>query len=114
MFIFLVTLALGAVIELVGEDALASFMSASPVLSVLASAIVGLIPNCAASVAITQLYLEGALGFGAMLAGLLVSSGVGMLVLFRTNRPLKRNFAIVGALLAVGVCCGVVLTLLGF
>ncbi len=114
LFIFLVTLALGAVIELVGEDALASFMSASPVLSVLASAIVGLIPNCAASVAITQLYLEGALGFGAMLAGLLVSSGVGMLVLFRTNRPMGRNFAIVGALLAVGVCCGVVLTLLGF
>ncbi len=114
LFIFLVTLVLGAVIEAVGEDALASFMNASPALSVLASAIVGLIPNCAASVAITQLYLEGALGFGAMMSGLLVSSGVGLLVLFRTNRPMGRNLAVVGALVAVGVACGLVLTLLGF
>ena len=78
-----------------------------------AASLVGLIPNCAASVAITELYLEGALGFGAMMGGLLVSAGVGLLVLFRTNRPMGLNFAITGVLLAVGVAFGGLLTLVG-
>lgn len=114
VFILLVSFALEIVIDAVGEDALAQFMSASPLLSVLAASLVGLIPNCAASVTITQLYLEGALGLGAMMAGLLVSAGVGLLVLFRTSRPLGRNCAIVAALWGCGVIVGIALTLLGF
>lgn len=114
VFIFLVSFALEIVIDAVGEDALAQFMSASPLLSVLAASLVGLIPNCAASVTITQLYLEGALGLGAMMAGLLVSAGVGLLVLFRTSRPLGRNCAIAAALWGCGVIVGIALTLLGF
>ena len=90
LFIFLVSLALEIVIDGVGEDALASFISANSNLSVVVSAIVGLIPNCAASVVLTELYLEGALSTGAMLAGLLVSAGVGLLVLFRANVPCMR------------------------
>lgn len=113
LFIFLVALVLGFVIEWVGPEALASFMSQNPALSVVAASLVGLIPNCAASVAITELYLEGALGFGAMMGGLLVSAGVGLLVLFRTNRPMGLNFAITGVLLAVGVAFGGLLTLVG-
>lgn len=113
LFIFLVALVLGFVIEWVGPGALASFMSQNPALSVVAASLVGLIPNCAASVAITELYLEGALGFGAMMGGLLVSAGVGLLVLFRTNRPMGLNFAITGVLLAVGVAFGGLLTLVG-
>ncbi|HJF65849.1 MAG TPA: hypothetical protein K8U77_07045, partial [Slackia equolifaciens] len=71
-------------------------------------------PNCAASVAITELYLGGTLGAGAMMGGLLVSAGVGLLVLFRTNRPMGRNFAIVGILLLIGVAVGLLLTIAGF
>jgi len=78
-----------------------------------AASLVGLIPNCAASVAITELYLDGTLGAGAMIGGLLVSAGVGLLVLFRTNRPLRDNLAILALLLLVGMAVGGVLTLLG-
>lgn len=70
-----------------GEDALAQLLGDNPNFSVFATALVGLIPNCAASVVIAQLYVEGVLGAGAMLAGLLVSAGVGLLVLARANRP---------------------------
>lgn len=108
VFVFLITLVLNYVLEVVGEDALASFLGSNTVLSVLASALVGLIPNCAASVAIAQLYLEGVLGAGAMMAGLLVSAGVGLLVLLRANRPLRQTIAIIALLYATGVAWGLV------
>lgn len=113
LFIFLITLVLNAVISFVGEDALVGFLSMNPVLSVFASALVGLIPNCAASIVVTQLYLEGALGAGATMAGLLVSAGVGLLVLFRTNRHLKQNLIILAALYAIGVLWGLLIMALG-
>ena len=113
LFIFLVSLALEIVIDGVGEDALASFISANSNLSVMVSAIVGLIPNCAASVVLTELYLEGALSTGAMLAGLLVSAGVGLLVLFRANRPIHENFLIVAGLVACGVVFGFIVGVFG-
>lgn len=108
VFVFLITFALNYVLEVVGEDALASFLGSNTVLSVLASALVGLIPNCAASVAIAQLYLEGVLGAGAMMAGLLVSAGVGLLVLLRANRPLRQTIAIIALLYVTGVAWGLV------
>lgn len=113
VFIFLVTMALVAVLETVGEPALEAFLSGNRVLAVFASALVGLIPNCAASVVITQLYLEGVLSFGAMLAGTLVGAGAGFLVLFRTNQSLRENVVILVALYVVGVLCGIVLTGMG-
>ncbi|HIT46048.1 MAG TPA: arsenic efflux protein [Candidatus Aphodovivens excrementavium] len=108
VFVFLITFALNYVLEVVGEDALASFLGSNTVLSVLTSALVGLIPNCAASVAIAQLYLEGVLGAGAMMAGLLVSAGVGLLVLLRANRPLRQTIAIIVLLYVTGVAWGLV------
>lgn len=113
LFIFIITLALEAVIEGVGEDVLAEFLGANPGLSVFASALVGLIPNCAASVVITELYLEGTLAAGAMMAGLLVSAGVGLLVLFRTNRSVKQNIAILALLYGIGVVWGLVISAVG-
>ncbi|MBQ3106880.1 MAG: arsenic efflux protein [Eggerthellaceae bacterium] len=113
VFILVITLVLNAVLEVVGEDALAHFLAVNPALSILASALVGLVPNCAASVVIAQLYVEGVLGAGAMLAGLLVSAGVGLLVLVRANRPAKQNLVIIAALLAMGALCGMVVHLLG-
>lgn len=114
LFVFLVSLALNVVLAVVGEEALGDFLSTNGVLAVVGSAIVGLIPNCAASVAIAQLYVEGVLGFGAMMAGLLSAAGVGMLVLLRTNRHARENLLIIVALVAVSVLCGFAFDLVGF
>ncbi len=113
VFIFVVTLLLNVVLETVGEEALAQILGANTMLSVFVSAIVGLIPNCAASVVIAELYVEGVLGAGAMFAGLLVSAGVGLLVLFRANRRPKQNLTIVAILLIVGVAAGFVVSVAG-
>lgn len=113
VFIFVITLVLDGALELVGEDALGAFLGSNPVLSVLGSALVGLIPNCAASVVIAQLYVEGALGAGAMMAGLLVSAGVGLLVLFRTNRGLRQNLIVLAGLWATGVFWGLIISAFG-
>ena len=113
VFIFVITIVLNAVLEVVGEDVLAEFLAANPALSVVGSALVGLVPNCAASVVIAQLYVEGVLGSGAMLAGLLVSAGVGLLVLVRTNRRPRENVAIIVGLYATGVVWGLVANALG-
>ncbi|WP_294163014.1 putative manganese transporter [uncultured Senegalimassilia sp.] len=113
VFIFVITLVLDGALELVGEDALAAFLGSNPVLSVLGSALVGLIPNCAASVVIAQLYVEGALGAGAMMAGLLVSAGVGLLVLFRTNRGLRQNLIVLAGLWATGAFWGLIISAFG-
>jgi len=91
----------------------ASF-SGVPLVGELIAALVGLIPNCASSVVITQLYLDGIISAGAMMAGLLVNAGVGVLVLFRLNRDYRQNAAIVGTLYALGVFWGVVIELCGF
>lgn len=95
-----------------GEDALSALLLSRPALSVFLSALVGLIPNCAASVAITTLYLDGLLSFGAMMAGLLVSAGVGLLVLFRIHRNARENGKIVLLLYCIGIVCGGFLDLL--
>lgn len=112
-FIFLVTLVLVALLETVGEAALASFLASNEVLAVFASALVGLVPNCAASVVITELYLEGVLALGPLMAGSLVSVGVGFLVLFRTNRSLRENLAILGLLYVVSVLWGLAIMAVG-
>lgn len=113
LFIFLVTFALVLVLETVGEDALAAFLSGNQLLAVFASALVGLVPNCSASVVITQLYLEGVLGFAPLMAGLLTSAGVGYLVLFRTNRHPRENAVIVAGLFLVACVWGLVFAALG-
>ena len=74
---------------------------------------IGLIPNCAASVVITQLYLEGLLSAGPMMAGLLVSAGVGLLVLFKVNDHPRENLKILGLLYAIGVVSGLLIELFG-
>ena len=113
LFIFVITIVLNTVLEVVGEDALAGALSGNPVLATFGAAAVGLIPNCAASVVIAELYLEGALGAGPMLAGLLVSAGVGLLVLVRTNRHAGQNALIIAALYATGVFWGLLAGTLG-
>ena len=112
-FIFLVTFACGLVIESVGQDAIGNFLSGSPVIAVLLAGLIGLIPNCGASVAITELFLQGTLGFGAAMAGLLASGGVGLLVLWRTNPKHGQNLAITGFVYVVAVVIGLFVQALG-
>ena len=75
--------------------------------------LIGLIPNCAASVTLTQLYLEGLLSAGALISGLLVGAGVGLLILFRVNENLGENLRITALLYAVGVISGIVIEAAG-
>ena len=110
---YLISLALVAVMEVAGEEAVATFLASNPSLAIFGSALVGLIPNCGASVVITQLYLDGMLGTGAMLSGLLVSAGVGLLVLFGENRRPRQNIAILAGLYATGICWGSLFQALG-
>ena len=113
LFIFLVTLVIGFLVEILGEDQIGSIIGNQPVLGVLLAALVGMIPNCAGSVIITQMYLGGILGTGQMLAGLLAGAGVGILVLCRTNRGAKENLGLIGLLYVISVCWGILFELLG-
>lgn len=112
-FIFLVSLVLGFVIEFVGAEALGNFITNKPIIGELIAGLIGLIPNCAASVVITQLYLEGALSFGAMMSGLLVGAGIGIAILIRMNEDKKKSAQIIGILYGAGVVFGILIELLG-
>ncbi len=111
-FILICSAALNILFHIIGEESLRQLIYNRPFISQLLAGIVGLIPNCASSVVITQLYLEGILGFGSMMSGLLVGAGVGILVLFKINDNRKENFCIVGVLYAIGVICGWVIELI--
>lgn len=108
-FILVVTFGLNLVLHTVGENALADFVLSRPVLGPVLAGAAGLIPNCASSVVITQLYLQGVIGTGSMMAGLLVGAGVGLLVLFRVNHDKKENIKILGLLYGIGVAAGIVI-----
>ena len=105
-FVLVVSFALNALMHFVGEEALEGFVLNRPVAGELLAALIGLIPNCAASVAITKIYLAGGMSAGAMLAGLLSGAGVGVLVLLRANRHLKDNIVSIGILYGSAVLFG--------
>lgn len=112
-FIFVVSLVLSLLMETVGGDVLASLLTGAPVAGTVITGIIGLIPNCAASVLITQMYLEGLLTSGQLLSGLLVGAGVGLLVLVRTNNKKKENAQVIGTLLGLGIAWGILIDILG-
>ena len=113
LFIFLISLLLTILVEGFGENRVAGILTDRPVAGTLLAALLGLIPNCASSVMITQLYLDGLLGAGQMMAGLLVSAGVGLLVLYRTNNHLRENLKITAVLYGFGVFWGLLIELTG-
>lgn len=112
LFILVITFALNLILFFVGEDALAGLIQNRRFAGPLLAGLVGLIPNCAGSVVITQLYLEKIIGIGAAFAGLLTGSGVGLLVLFRVNHDRKENLKILGLLYVIGVAAGIVMEFL--
>ncbi len=111
-FIFIVSASLNLVLECGGEALLKDFASNNSIFAVMLTGLVGLVPNCAASVIITHLYLQSYISAGAMIAGLLVGAGVGVLVLFRTNRPVMQNVKIVGILYSIGIATGFAIDLM--
>ena len=112
VFVFIICLVLNLVVEAGLEDAIAVIASA-PFVGSLVAAVLGLIPNCAVSVALTQLYLDGVLAGGAMMSGLAVNAGIGLVVLFRTNNDSRENMRICGLLVAAGIVTGLFVELTG-
>lgn len=113
IFIFIVNLILSSVMSFVGEEAVEHFLSSMGVFQPFVAGIVGMIPNCAASVVLTELYAEGAIGFGTAVAGLCTGAGVGLAVLFKANKNIKENLIITGIVYAVGTICGTLLNIFG-
>lgn len=109
VYLLLISFVFNLCIGMIGTESIAGFILNKPVIGVLLSALIGLIPNCAASVIITSLYLEGMMSFGAMMGGLLVGAGVGLLVLCRVNEDAKNNLQIIGLLYLCGVVGGLLL-----
>ena len=112
LFVFLFTLVINIGIELIGEEQLGEFILNKPVVGPILAGIIGLIPNCASSVVITQMFLDGLMSFGTMMAGLLVGAGVGILVLLRVNEDKKESFKIISILYLIGAFCGIFLNIL--
>ncbi|MBQ1471334.1 MAG: arsenic efflux protein [Eubacterium sp.] len=112
-FILIVSVGISIIMEAVGQQAISSLIGNVPVVGEAVAGLVGLIPNCAASVIITQLYIDGVIGAGPMMTGLLASAGVGLLVLFREHHNPRHDLRIVGLLYIVSVTWGVVIELLG-
>lgn len=113
-FILLISFFLNLLIGVVGEESLSAFLTGKKLMGPVLAGLVGLIPNCAASVVITQLYLEGLLTTGSMLSGLLAGAGVGLLILFKVNDDKKENLQITGLLYGIGVVVGIVTDVAGF
>ncbi len=114
LFIFVVSFVLNTLIALVGEAKLGATISKIPILDCAVAALVGLIPNCAASVVITEMYIAGIIDAGAMMAGLLTGCGIGLLVLFRTNKKnLMENVKILLIMYFAGVIVGSMIHFMG-
>lgn len=111
-YIFIISSFINIIIHTVGENTIAGFIVNIPFIGPIIASLVGIIPNCASSIILTQLYLENIITMGSMIAGLLVNSGVGILVLFKANKNYKENFQILGILYVVAIISGISLDLL--
>ena len=112
IYVFIFTLVLNGIIELIGEDTISNFVSQNVILGPIIAGIIGLVPNCASSVILTQLFVENVISMPILISGLCVNAGVGLLVLFKINKNLKENLKIVGLLYAIGVISGIVLEII--
>lgn len=107
-FLFIFTFIFKGLIVLIGEDNLSTFLLNGSIFQPVLSSLVGLIPNCASSMIVTNLYLEGSLSFSSMLAGLISNAGIGLIVVFKNNKKLKENVKVVIGLFIVAVVVGMI------
>lgn len=113
LYILLITLIVNILVHFIGEETIANLILNKPIIGPIISSLIGLIPNCASSVIITNLYLENVISLGSMIAGLLTGAGVGLAVLFKTNNDIKENIKIITLLYSIGVISGIVIELIG-
>lgn len=113
VFIIIITFIINTVVHFVGEETIASWILNKPVIGPIIASLIGLIPNCAASVIITNMYLENVISLGSMISGLLTGAGVGLAVLLKTNNKIKENIGIITILYAIGVISGIIIDLIG-
>lgn len=109
IFILVVTIIINILIQFIGEDIIAGFLNNNNILGPVIAGVIGLIPNCASSVILTQMYLENVISIATMISGLLVNAGVGLAVLFKTNKGIKQNLGIVTLLYCIGVISGIII-----
>ena len=111
-YVLVINLALGFIIGVVGEENFTNFLLSNKYLTPLFSSLIGLIPNCASSLLISELFVQGSLSFGALLAGLLVNSGLGMTLLIRKRESFKQVFIILGICFLTSIICGYITCLI--
>lgn len=112
VYILVINLILNGIIEFIGEDALGKILLTNSVWQPALAALIGLIPNCAASIVLTEMFIAGTLSFGALIAGLSTGAGIGLVVLFRVNKDFKENLKIVGLLYLLGTIFGMLIQMI--
>lgn len=113
IFILIITIIINIVIYIIGDETISAFLQNQPILGTLIAGIIGLIPNCAASVILTKMYLENVISIAMAISGLLVGAGVGLAVLFKVNKGIKDNIKIVVLLYSIGVIAGMIIEFIG-
>jgi len=111
-FIVLVNIIMNVLIYFIGEEHIKTILVQNKIFGPIISGIVGLIPNCAASVVITELFLKGAINCGSLMSGLLSNSGVAIIILFRLNKNYKENFIIMSLVYFIAIFVGILINML--
>ena len=112
LYIFIATIIIGTLIYFVGKDSIESILKNGNILTYFLASLIGLIPNCASSIIVTELYLNTVITIGVLLSGTLTGAGVGLLILFKENKHIKENLTIVSIIYLIGVLMGFLIDLI--
>lgn len=108
LFLLVFSIIIGGFVELIGEERFSKIILSGSIFQPFVTSIIGLIPNCASSILLSKLYVEGAISLGAIISGLSTGAGVGGILLIRTNKNMKENLKILGLVYVIGVFCGII------
>lgn len=108
LFLLVFSIIIGGFVEFIGEERFSKIILSGSIFQPFITSIIGLIPNCASSILLSKLYVEGAISLGAIISGLSTGAGVGGILLIRTNKNMKENLKILGLVYAIGVFCGII------
>ena len=112
LFLVIISFAINLLIKYIGMDTFEKFILSGSIFQPFIASIIGLIPNCASSVLLTKLFIDGSISLGSIIAGLSTGAGVGSIILFKSNKNMKENFKILGLVYIIGVFCGIVIDLI--
>ena len=113
LFILIFSFIINIIFEYLGESFLESLFMKNTIFSYFLSSLVGLIPNCGASILITELYINNTITLGASMSGLLTGAGIGLLILFKTNKNIKENITIISLIYLIGIISGIIIDMVG-